>query len=119
MSEEEGHAQGEEHGHEHEHEHPGHGELLARFNELKGVKPVRQGEFLGEEKEKFYVALSEEEVYELSALAYYVWVMCDGEHTVGELAEAISKEAQVDFNDVVEPLVVALDQLHEAGLVNY
>jgi len=104
---------------EHEHEHPGHEEIIARFNELKDVKPIRQGEFIGEEQEKFYVALSEEEVYELSPLAYYIWVMCDGEHSVNELAEAISKEAQVDFNDVVEPLVVALEQLHEAKLVNY
>jgi len=109
----------EEHEHEHEHEHPGHEEIIARFNELKDVKPLRQGEFIGEEQEKFYVALSEEEVYELSPLAYYIWVMCDGEHSVNELAEAISKEAQVDFNDVVEPLVVALEQLHEAKLVNY
>ncbi|MEL9908497.1 MAG: PqqD family protein [Desulfurococcus sp.] len=105
--------------HVHEHDHPGHEEALNRFNELKDVKPVRQGEFLGEEQEKFYVALSEEEVYELSPLAYYIWVMCDGEHTVNELAESISKEAQVDFKDVIEPLVMALDQLHEAKLVNY
>ncbi|MEM0378463.1 MAG: PqqD family protein [Thermosphaera sp.] len=101
-------------GHEHEHE-----KTIARFNEIKEWKPSRQGDFLGEEDEKFYVALSQEEVYELSPLAYYVWLLCDGERTVSQIAEHISTEVQVDVSEVIEPLVVALEQLSSVNLVKY
>ncbi|WP_448579383.1 PqqD family protein [Thermosphaera sp.] len=108
----------ENEGHSHEHEHD-HEKTIARFQEIKLWKPSRQGEFLGEEDEKFYVALSQEEVYELSPLAYYVWLLCDGERTVEQIADHISKEVQVEVSEVIEPLVVALDQLSNVNLVKY
>jgi hypothetical protein len=89
------------------------------YDEIKASKPVRKGSFLGEEKEKFYVAKSEKEIYELSALAYYVWLLCDGQHSVEEIAEKISSDVQVDLNEVYEPLVLSLKGLREVGLVDY
>ncbi|MCY0868320.1 MAG: PqqD family protein [Desulfurococcus sp.] len=93
-------------------------EINATYNALKDSKPMRNGELIGEEDERFYVALGEE-VYELSPLAYYVWAMCDGEHTVGELAESISVNVGVELKEVIAPLVATLSQLHDAGLINY
>ena len=87
------------------------------YDELKVRKPKRNGAFLGEEKEKFYVAKSEEEIYELSALAYYVWLLCDGEHTVEEIANKISEDVQVPVDEVIEPLALAINSLNEAGLL--
>ncbi len=90
---------------------------LEEYEGLKEAKPKRNGVFLAEENEKFYVALSEEKVFELSALAYYVWLLCDGEHTVKEIAEKISKDVKVDIGEVIEPLVLSLKSLQGAGLV--
>lgn len=92
---------------------------MSTYNDIKDKKPMRQGVFVGEEDEKFYVAKSEEEVYELSALAYYVWLICDGESTVEKLAERMSHEINVDINEVIEPLTTALNSLHEVGLIKF
>ena len=89
------------------------------WDNLREKKPVRQGLFLGEENEKFYVAKNENEVYELSALVYYVWLISDGEHTVEELVERMSKDIQVDKSEVVEPLVLALNSLSKVALIKY
>ncbi len=92
---------------------------LSEFEKAKDAKPKRNGVFLAEEKEKFYVALSEEKIYELSALAYYVWLLCDGEHSIGQIAEKISQDIQVDIDKVIEPLMLSLQSLNSAGLITY
>ncbi|RLG81576.1 MAG: PqqD family protein [Thermoprotei archaeon] len=91
----------------------------ALWEEIKDRKPIRQGTLLGGEEDKYYVAKSEEEVYELSALAYYIWLICDGEHTVGELADRMSREIEVEKNEVIEPLILALNSLARVELVRY
>ncbi len=94
-------------------------EIIGKYNDLRNDKPIREGIYLGSEDEKFYVAKSEEEIYELSALAYYVWLLCDGEHTVEEIAEKMMKDVQVEFNEVVEPLIRSLESLEEVGLITF
>ena len=94
-------------------------EVLERYNAIKDVIPERRGDLIGFEKDKFYVALSEEEVYELSPLAYYVWALCSGDLTVEEIAHQISEGADVDINMVIEPLLIVLEELKKAGLVVY
>ncbi|MEZ0394795.1 MAG: hypothetical protein ABWK00_07145 [Desulfurococcaceae archaeon] len=47
-------------------------EAMEIYSRIRGLKPKRAGTYLGNEGEKYYVALSEEKVYELSPLAYYV-----------------------------------------------
>ncbi|MCD6487847.1 MAG: PqqD family protein [Desulfurococcales archaeon] len=101
-----------------EHLHPSTPEEAKElFDKIKQSKPVRNGNFLGEEKEKFYVAISPNEVYELSPLAYYVWLLCDGEHTLSEIANRMSKELSISIEEVVEPLILALDGLSHVNLV--
>jgi hypothetical protein len=94
-------------------------EVLERYNAIKDVVPERRGDLIGFERDKFYVALSEEEVYELSPLAYYVWALCSGDLTVEEIAHQISEGADVDINMVIEPLLIVLEELKKAGLVMY
>ncbi len=90
-----------------------------RFNSLKTSIPVRQGQFLGEEGESFYIAKSEEEVYELSPLAYYVWLLCDGEHNVEEIANRMSSDLKMSVEEIVDPLIMALDGLSNVELVSF
>ncbi len=93
-------------------------EILNKYNLLKNHKPVREGLYLGSEDDKFYVAKSQEEIYELTALPYYVWLLCDGEHTVSEIAEKMSKDVEVKIEEVIEPLVRSIESLSEVGLIN-
>lgn len=104
---------------EHIHQHSEDLNIKELFNEIKALKPLRQGIFLGEEGEKFYIAKSEEEVYELSALAYYVWLLCDGEHTVDDIIDKMSNDIKIERSEVIEPLVLALDSLSHAGLIRF
>ncbi|WP_440059267.1 PqqD family protein [Thermogladius sp. 4427co] len=90
-----------------------------KYEEIKGLKPVRQGTYLGEEGEKFYVALSDEEVYELSPLAYYVWLLCDGQRSIEELARSMSEDIDVSLDELIGPLVSVIESLHDAKLVKY
>lgn len=92
-------------------------DIVEKFLHVKDLKPVRRGEFIGIEKEKFYIQVSEEEVYELSPLAYYIWSLCDGEHSVEDIAHDISENAEVAYHEVIEPLVIVLEELKKAGLV--
>lgn len=94
-------------------------EIVDKYMVLKGLKPTRNGEFVGVEQNKFYVQVSEEEAYELSPLAFYIWSLCDGEHTVEDIARDISENASVAYHEVIEPLVVVLEEMKKVGLVTY
>ncbi|MGC8983394.1 MAG: PqqD family protein [Desulfurococcaceae archaeon] len=94
-------------------------ELASKYAMLRDLRPVRKGDFIGVEQDKFYVQLSEEEIYELSPLAYYIWALCDGEHRVDDIARDISENARVAYYEVIEPLVVVLEEMKKAGLVAY
>lgn len=94
-------------------------EVVDKFIEMRSTKPVRNGEFLGVEQDKFYIAISEEEVYELTPLAYYIWALSDGEHTVEDMANDISENAEIDYSQVIEPLLIVLDEMKKAKLVSY
>ncbi len=87
------------------------------FDKVKNMYPERQGQYLGEENENFYVALTPEEVYELSPLAYYVWLLCDGKHSIKEIAEKMSHDLNMDLNEVIEPLIQAIKGLTSVKLV--
>ncbi|MEM4101753.1 MAG: PqqD family protein [Desulfurococcaceae archaeon] len=94
-------------------------DVYDKYMEMKNLKPVRSGEFIGVEKDKFYVQLSEEEVYELSPLAYYIWALCDGEHSVEDITRDISENALVPLYQVVEPVLIVLEEMKKANLVSY
>ncbi len=95
-----------------------------KYNVIREKIPVRRGAYLGEEHEgeseedvSFVVAVSDEEIYKLSPLAYYIWLLCDGKHTVNEISERMSRELGISVEETHEPLVLALETLASAHLV--
>ncbi len=90
---------------------------MERFNSIKNQIPERQGTYIGGEGKNFYIARSEDEIYELSPLAYYVWLLCDGKHTVDELAHRMSNDLKMSLDEIIEPLVMALNGLCSVNLV--
>jgi len=90
------------------------------FEEIKDVKPVRNGEVIdkSEDGENYIIKLSEDKIYEVAPIAFYVWNMCDGEKTVSQIIEEISKEANIESSQIRDPIVTVLEQLKEASLIS-
>mgnify|MGYP001772478639 CR=1 FL=1 len=90
------------------------------FDEVKGLKPQKIGEFLdkSEDGEGYIVKVSEEKVYELAPIAYYVWELCDGEKTVEQIITQISTEANIPSEQVRDPILMVLDELQKNALIS-
>ncbi|AWR98845.1 PqqD family protein [Metallosphaera hakonensis] len=101
------------------HEDHEHFQPSLDYESIKDKKPRREGEYIekSEDGEKFIIKLDEEKVYEVAAVAYYIWAMCDGEKTVGDIIQEISQEAQVDETQIRGPIVAVLEQLQDAALI--
>ncbi|MBP1357294.1 MAG: PqqD family protein, partial [Sulfolobus sp.] len=70
-----------------------------------------------EDGSNYIVKLSDEKVYELAPIAYYIWDMCDGQKTVEDIVSQVSKEASLPIEQVKDPVVAILDELMKADLV--
>jgi len=80
---------------------------------------VKQGEELGVEQRGVLIALSDEKVYAVTPAAYYVWRLCDGALTVGDIVDNIVRETQLSREDVATAVKTILNQLLSAGLVRH
>lgn len=89
------------------------------FEEVKDKKPQRLGEFIdkAENGENYIIKVSDDKIYEVAPIAYYIWALCDGEKTVTQIIDEVSKEANIDFEQLKEPIVAVLDQLQQASLI--
>ncbi len=90
---------------------------MARFEDLRDLRPKRLGVEVGAEGDLFYVAGPDGSIYELGAAAFYVWSMCDGERSVGDIVTTISEEAGIPRDDLEEPVSIIVEKLMEAGLL--
>ncbi|BFH73569.1 PqqD family protein [Sulfurisphaera javensis] len=90
------------------------------FEEVKDLKPQKIGEFLdkSEDGEGYIVKVSEDKVYELAPIAYYVWDLCDGNKTVDQIVTQISQEANLSVDQVRDPILMVLDELKKASLIS-
>lgn len=90
-----------------------------KYDEVKAMKPNKIGEFVDttEDGSNYIVKLSDEKVYELAPIAYYIWDMCDGQKTVEDIVSQVSKEASLPIEQVKDPVVAILDELMKADLV--
>jgi hypothetical protein len=94
------------------------------YEEIKELKPKRLGSSVSMDGDNFVVAIDEQKAYSLTPGAYYVWVKCDGEKTVEELINNISKELSenpetaMTPDELKEPVTEILHQLADAGLIN-
>jgi hypothetical protein len=57
------------------------------------------------------------EAFQLSTVGSYIWTMCDGEHTVGEIADGVHRMFAVDHQVAVTDTHEFVHQLGEAKLV--
>lgn len=89
------------------------------FDEVKDKKPQRMGEYIdkAENGENYIIKVADDKIYEVAPIAYYIWALCDGEKTVTQLIDEISKEANIEFEQLKEPVVAVLDQLQQASLI--
>ncbi len=93
------------------------------YDEIKNLKPKRQGISLGMEDDNFIVALDENRAYTLTAGAYYVWMQCSGEKTVEDIVKDLSKELSADpetamsEDELKPPITLILSELAKVGLI--
>ncbi|AAY80336.1 PqqD family protein [Sulfolobus acidocaldarius] len=91
------------------------------FDEVKDLKPQKVGELIdvtkSGEEEGYVIKLSEEKVYELAPIAYYVWELCDGNRTVTEIVDRASNDTNLPSDQVREPILTVLDELKKAALI--
>jgi len=94
------------------------------YDEIRSKKPLRHGSSVSMEGENFIVALDENKVFSLTPGAYYVWIKCNGEKTVEELVNDISKElgenpeTAMSINELKTPVTEIIHQLMDAGLLS-
>lgn len=81
------------------------------------IKPLKQGEHVGMEGENYVVALSEDEAYALNPAAYYIWTLCDGNRTVGDIIDKVASDLKLEVSEVESPVEAILEALSEAKLV--
>ncbi len=95
-------------------------ESTMSYDDIKDRKPRREGEYVdkSEDGEKYIIKLSDDKIYEVAAVAYYIWSMCDGDRTVGQIIQEISKEAQIEEEQIRGPIVAVLEQLQQAALIS-
>ncbi len=86
--------------------------------EILDKKLTRKGSFVGQASEnEYYVALSEDKVFALTAGAFYIWSQCDGNRTVKEIIENLSKEANIEYQELEKPVLDLVNEFINLGLV--
>jgi hypothetical protein len=86
--------------------------------DLSNSKPMRNGELINQEGENYYIKISDDKVYEVAPVAYYIWYMCDGNSTVDQIIERISKEANLSIEQLHDPVYTIIRELLKAELIS-
>jgi len=95
------------------------------YEDIKSERPLKQGSSLSMEGENYIVALDRERVFSLTPGAYYVWMKCNGEKTVEDLINDMSKELSenpgtaMSIDELKTPVTVIINQLIDAGLLTF
>ena len=58
-----------------------------------------------------------EQVTVLNGTASDVWLLCDGRHTLSEIAHLLALSYQVDESEITEDVERTIDHLRESGLL--
>ncbi len=86
--------------------------------DLLQKKFTRKGSFVGQASEnEYYVALSEDKVYALTAGAFYIWSQCDGNKTLKEVIENLSNETNIEYGELEKPVIELVNEFVNLGLV--
>ncbi len=91
---------------------------ISEDTDIGETKPTRVGVGGQADEESFVVMVSDDRAFKLSPGAFYVWALCDGEHTVSQIIDDICSETGLARSDVEEPVITIIKTLAENGLVN-
>lgn len=84
----------------------------------RDIKPQKHGEHVGMEGENYVVAVNDNEAYALNPAAYYIWTLCDGSRTVGDIIAKVADDLKLNVEDVEPPVETILEALSEAKLIS-
>jgi len=93
---------------------------MTSYEEIKSKFPKKMGEVIAksEDNENFIIKVSDDKIYEVVPVAYYIWEMCDGSHTVEQIVDEISKEAGIPPEQLRETIALIISELEKASLIS-
>ena len=82
-------------------------------------KPKQRPGLVVRDSENEAVVLDKEQdlVHQLNPTSAFIWQRCDGNHSVGEIAEELAETFDVDPETARRDVESAVDQLADLGLV--
>lgn len=95
------------------------------YDSIADRKPVKQGTDVGLSGEEYIVSLGEDRVFALAPAAYYIWNLCDGLRSVGDILEKVksdlreSGEESLEEAELKQILAMVLSELNSVGLVSW
>lgn len=102
-----------------------HMDYVAVYDSIVTKKPVRQGTEIGLSGEEYIVSLGEEKVFALAPAAYYIWSLCDGVRSVGDILEKVradlkeSGEEGLEELELKRVLAMVFTELSNVGLISW
>lgn len=103
----------------------GQPDYMSVYNSIVGKKPTKQGTEVGLSGEEYIVSLGEDRVYALAPAAYYIWSLCDGTRSVGDILERVkadlkeSGEEGLEESELKQILAMVLSELNSVGLISW
>jgi fructose-1,6-bisphosphatase len=89
---------------------------------MNSTKPVRKPDITVKEigDETFLYSAAEEAIHILNPTAQLIWELCDGEHTVADIEQAIRENFSVpDKHNVAADIQQTLDVFAEKALLQH
>jgi hypothetical protein len=89
---------------------------------MNPTKPIRKSGITVKDmgEETFLYSADEEAIHILNPTAQLIWELCDGEHTIVDMEQAIRANFSVpDEHDVTKDIQRTLDVFADKGLLQY
>lgn len=108
-----------------EHEAPKQSDYISLYDSIVDRKPVKQGADVGLSGEEYIVSLGEDKVFALAPAAYYIWNLCDGLRSVGDILEKVKSDLKESGEEGLEEvelkqiLAMVLSELNSVGLISW
>ncbi|MEM2006624.1 MAG: PqqD family protein [Sulfolobales archaeon] len=108
-----------------EHEAPKQSDYISLYDSIVDRKPVKHGTDVGLSGEEYIVSLGEDKVFALAPAAYYIWNLCDGLRSVGDILEKVKSDLKESGEEGLEEvelkqiLAMVLSELNSVGLISW
>lgn len=64
-----------------------------------------------------YLLVQHNQAYEITDVGVLIWGLCDGNHTIDQIAEAIAAEYEVDLAQASQDTAEFLNEIETLGLI--